>query len=580
VLAPAEEKYYRDFLAVLNQKWQPAKAAFYALDPASSTFRLKAQFGFSRTDRLADWLGRNEALVNYIYDHREPTYFNSVSLAGKLADLMIQATSTRMLLAPLYLEGRAMGLVDVREKAGRQAFSDEDVLEISDLLRRFTIELRRIADGRGGAAATVARPASTIERPLDWLTHVAAPPAPPPPPVRRTSGASGAKLGTSGVFRKPAPLAEPEPDPLAGNAARTIRLVEETLARGPASRVAAPAGGGLSPREGEFITLYLPTCLSHQEVEVAAVSSFVPGGATVTVAARRPLDPDIGPALLENLEKIFAKTAVAFPFTSDPSWRSLGTPQAEAPAVRRAEIVSIQSSVLDSSAEGVVFFSLLFRHGQNPDAREALRSAHAVLRTVLAGTRSEARYLEAYRGLINKLLEPGLQKRAALKTHSFNVGRMARKLAVRLGVAPAEVEQVTVAGLLHDVGMRELNYESLYTKRALTDEEMNLVRQHPRVGAFLVEDIPWPYPVAPLIRHHHERWDGGGYPDGLKGSEIPFGSRVIHLCEAFDALTSPSSYRAVLSDYQAIDILESKAGMQFDPDITPELKRMVEDASR
>jgi HD-GYP domain-containing protein (c-di-GMP phosphodiesterase class II) len=302
----------------------------------------------------------------------------------------------------------------------------------------------------------------------------------------------------------------------------------------------------------------------------------VPGGATVTIATRRPLDPDIAPALLENLEKIFAKAAVAFPFTSDPSWRSLDAPRADAPAVRRVEIVSIQSSVLDSSAEGVVLFSLLLRHGQNPDAREALRSAHVVLRNVLAGARSEGRFREAYRGLVNKLLEPGLQRRTALKTHSFNVGRMARRLAARLGLTPMEVEQITVAGLLHDVGMRELNYDLVYSKRALTDEEMTLLRQHPRVGAFLVEDIPWPYPVAPLVRHHHERWDGGGYPDGLKGNEIPLGSRIIHLCEAFDAMTSATSYRAVLSDFQAIDILVSKAGTQFDPELTPEFKRMVE----
>ncbi|HEX5855473.1 MAG TPA: HD domain-containing phosphohydrolase [Thermoanaerobaculia bacterium] len=582
MLAPSEEKYYRDFLAVLNQKWQPAKAAFYALDPASSTFRLKAQFGFSRTDHLAERIGRNEALFHYIHEHREPTYFNSVSHAGKLTDLMAQAASTRMLLAPLYLEGRPMGVVDVREKAGRQAYSGDDVLEISDLLRRFAIELRRIADARGGSSAMIARPAPpappvpSIERPVDWLTSVAA----PPPALRGPSNPSAPKVGKSGVFLKPpASLSQPEPDSLPGAVARANRLVEETLARGPAPKVAAPAGGGLSPREAEFITLYLPTCLGYQEVEVAAVSSFVPGAATVMIAARRPLDPDIAPALLENLEKIFAKAAVAFPFTSEPSWRSLGAPQAGATAVHRAEIVSIQSSVLDSSAEGVVLFSLLFRHGPNPAARDSLRPAHVALRNLLASTRSEARYSEAYRGLINKLLEPGLQKRAALKTHSFNVGRMARKLAARLGVTAAEVEQVTVAGLLHDVGMRELNYDSLYAKRSLTEEEMALVRQHPRVGAFLVEDIAWPYPVAPLIRHHHERWDGGGYPDGLKGDEIPFGSRIIHLCEAFDALTSPTSYRAVLSDYQAIDILDSKAGTQFDPTLTPEFKRMVEDAS-
>jgi len=577
VLAPVEEKYYQDFLAVLGQKWRPAKAAFYTLDPASGTFRLKAQFGFGRTDHLAERLGRNDALVNHLYEHREPTFVNNVNLAGKLTDVMVQATSTRMLLAPLYLDGRIMGLVDVREKAGRQSFSQDDVLEISDLLRRFAIELRRIADARAGGGI-FSEAAPQIERPIERMPVVTAPPS----PLERTSGFTTAQLGTSSVFRRPVtPVAEPEADAmnqLPSAIARANRLVEETLARSAPVKVAAAAGGGLTPREAEFITLYLPTCLSYEEVEVAAVSSFVPGGATVTIAARRPLDPDIAPALLENLEKIFAKTAVPFPFTSDPSWRPLNTPHGGA-ALRRAEIVSIQSSVLDSSAEGVVLFSLLFRHGPNPEVREALRAAHVVLRNVLAGTRSEARFREAYRGLVNKLLEPGLQKRTALKTHCFNVGRMARKLAAQLGVTPMEVEQITVAGILHDVGMRELNYDTLYTKRTLTEEEIALVRQHPRVGAFLVEDIPWPYPIAPLIRHHHERWDGGGYPDGLKGDEIPLGSRLIHLCEAFDAMTSPTSYRAVLSDYQAIDILDSKAGTQFDPDLTPEFKRMVADAS-
>ena len=579
MLAPVDEKYYQDFLAVLGQKWRPAKAAFYTLDPASGTFRLKAQFGFGRTDHLAERLGRNDALVNHLYEHREPTFVNNVNLAGKLTDVMVQATSTRLLLAPLYLDGRIMGLVDVREKAARQGFSQDDVLEISDLLRRFAIELRRIADARGGGNVIFSGPAPQIERPLDRTPTVTAPPS----SFERTSGFSTAQFNTSGVFRRPAtPAAEPETDAanqLMSAVARANRLVEETLSRSAPVKVATAVGGGLTPREAEFIALYLPTCLSYEEVEVAAVSSFVPGGATVTIVARRRLDPDIAPALLENLEKIFAKTAVPFPFTSDPSWRPLDTLHAEAPAMRRAEIVSIQSSVLDSSAEGVVLFSLLFRHGPNPEVREALRAAHVVLRNVLAGNRSEARFREAYRGLVNKLLEPGLKKRTALRTHCFNVGRMARKLAAQLGVTPMEVEQITVAGILHDVGMRELSYDTIYAKRTLTDEEMALVRQHPRVGAFLVEDIPWPYPIAPLIRHHHERWDGGGYPDGLKGDEIPLGSRLIHLCEAFDAMTSPSSYRAVLSDYQAIDILDSKAGTQFDPELTPEFKRMVADAS-
>jgi GAF domain-containing protein len=579
VLAPAGDKYYQDFLAVLNQKWRPAKAAFYTLDPSSATFRLKAQFGFSRTDRLAESLGRNDGLVTQIYERREPIYVNNVNQAGRLADAMIQATSTRMLLAPVYLDGRIMGLVDVREKAGRQPFSPDDVAEISGLLRRFAIELRRIEEVKSSGGESFSEAAPEIERPSDRVVAATAPQS----SFDRTSGFSSGHFKKAGAPRRPV-TSPVEVEAFAANelpsaVARTIRLIEETLARSAPPKAAATLGGGLTPREADFVALYLPTCLGYEEVEVAAVSSFVPGGATVTIAARRPLDPDITPALLENLEKIFAKAAVPFPFTSEPSWRPLEAPHAEAPAVRRAEIASIQSSVLDSSAEGVVLFSLLFRRSPDPEAREALRSAHMVLRKALAGARSEGRFRETYRGLINKLLEPGLQRRTALKTHSFNVGLMARNLAARLGVTPMEVEQITVGGILHDVGMRELSYDSLYTKRTPSEEELTLLRLHPRVGALLVADIPWPYPVAPLIKHHHEQWDGRGYPDGLKHDTIPLGSRIIHLCEAFDAMTSSTSYRSVLSEYQAIDILDSKSGTQFDPELTPEFKRMIADAS-
>ncbi|HTS03158.1 MAG TPA: HD domain-containing phosphohydrolase [Thermoanaerobaculia bacterium] len=579
MLAPEEEKFYQDFLSVLAQKWRPAKAAFYTLDPGGAVFRLKAQFGFTRGDRLAERLGRNDPLVNQIYEHREPTFINNVNQAGRLADTMIQAATTRLLTAPLYLDGRIMGLVDVRDKAGRVAFAHDDALEIADLLRRFAVEIRRLSDAQAGGAILREAPPE-IERPLDPPLAV----GPQfPSPLEKTSGFTTAQFQTSGVHRRvPASavpdLAPPEPGALPGVVARTMRLVEETLARGGTQRIAAPPTGGLSAREAEFVHIYLPSCLNYDEVEVAAVSSFLPGAGIVTVSSRRPLDADVLPALVENLEKIFAKTAVPFAFTHDPVVRPLDAPGDGRP-VRRADIAAIQSSVLDSSPEGVVLFSLLYRHGPNPDAREALRASHVVLRNVLAGARGESRFREAYRGLVNKLIEPGLLRRTALKTHSFNVGRMARKLAVQLGVAAMEVEQITVAAILHDIGLRELSYDTLYAKRTLSDEELQLLRTHPRVGAFIVEDIPWPYEIAPLIKHHHERWDGGGYPDGLRGEQIPLGSRIIHLCEAFDAMTAPTSYRAVLSDYQALDIIESKAGTQFDPELTPEFKRMVESPS-
>src|ERR1022692_396145 len=154
---------------------------------------------------------------------------------------------------------------------------------------------------------------------------------------------------------------------------------------------------------------------------------------------------------------------------------------------------------------------------------------------------------------------------------------------VALGVAmrldSASLLSLYVGGHLHDIGKVGIPDSILFKPGKLTGPEWEIMRAHPVLGEEICRPVKALCGVLPLIRHHHERWDGGGYPDGLRGSEIPLGSRLIHLCEAFDAMTSPSSYRAVLSDYQAIDILDSKAGTQFDPELTPEFKRMVADAS-
>ncbi len=229
------------------------------------------------------------------------------------------------------------------------------------------------------------------------------------------------------------------------------------------------------------------------------------------------------------------------------------------------------------SPQWVAILSLVFRPGLAPGEREDTKPIHLLVKNVLSEIRGGARLRDTYRGLVNKMLEPGLKKYAPLRTHSFNVARLARRLAEECGLSVTETEQITVAAVLHDVGMRDLAYDELYAKRSLSEDELRLVKEHPRVGAFLLEEIAFPYPIAPLVRHHHERWDGNGYPAGLRGETIPFGARLIHLCEAWDAMTSPTTYRSVLTTSQASEILVEKRGTQFDPELAPLFVRIVGD---
>ncbi|HSB35377.1 MAG TPA: GAF domain-containing protein, partial [Thermoanaerobaculia bacterium] len=356
MLAPEDEKPYADFLAVLRKRWQPVKAAIYTFDP-SGFFRLKTQFGFSRTDRLPDRFGRMDPLATHVYEHREPFFINNLRQAGKLVDLLEGASTTRLLTSPIYLDGRIIGIVDVRDKAGRLPFTHEDIHEMTDLLRRFAVLLKRhpqyrpegiTVEGTGGGGGTPPPDMPALGSGVTRLPH-------------------GARAGESGVvfemvpldtgaFRPRADVMERTPVPsvpggefplgyLGGSTAQTLRLVEEALSRLPLSKPSLPPAPGTLAGETEFSRLWLQTCLQFPEVEVAAVSVYTPLRLEVSYASNRPLAADLKPALLENLEKVAGKPAAPFPLPTEHIFRSLDVAVVDARAVRRAEIAAIQSSV-------------------------------------------------------------------------------------------------------------------------------------------------------------------------------------------------------------------------------------------
>jgi putative nucleotidyltransferase with HDIG domain len=151
--------------------------------------------------------------------------------------------------------------------------------------------------------------------------------------------------------------------------------------------------------------------------------------------------------------------------------------------------------------------------------------------------------------------------------HCRRVAWYAAGFAERLGMPAGEVEVVRLGALMHDVGKATVPASLLNKADPLSTDERTRLRTHSTEGVRITASMGLPQGVQEIVRHHHERWDGAGYPDGLAGEDIPFKARIVCIVDAFDALLTPRSYQAARSPLQALKILEDEAAALFDPEL-------------
>jgi len=180
----------------------------------------------------------------------------------------------------------------------------------------------------------------------------------------------------------------------------------------------------------------------------------------------------------------------------------------------------------------------------------------------------------ARRGLARRLLQPGDRRYPELVAHSLGVSRLCWSIARVLELDEETIENAALAGLLHDVGMRELDYDRLYMKPTPGPEDRRTYRMHVEVGDRIVR-VGGFEEIADAVRHHHERWDGNGYPDRLAGAAIPLLARIVHVAEVFDLFTAANSYRPAVSRERALAILDRASGHQFDPEVVGAIATVV-----
>ena len=234
---------------------------------------------------------------------------------------------------------------------------------------------------------------------------------------------------------------------------------------------------------------------------------------------------------------------------------------------------------------GALWMNIPESRGQNFANLQTLanQAAIALERSILLSeSRRQAKQLEAayeelevtYDQTLTSLMSALDARDRETEGHSMRVSRLTCLLAEEVGLNGQQLKALERGALLHDIGKIGISDTVLHKPGKLTDEEWKTMRIHPDIGARIVEGIPFLQDALSIIRYHHERWDGSGYPIGLKGEDIPIQARIFAVADVFDALTSKRSYRTKSSAEEAIQYIKEQSGILFDPLVVEALAKL------
>jgi len=186
-------------------------------------------------------------------------------------------------------------------------------------------------------------------------------------------------------------------------------------------------------------------------------------------------------------------------------------------------------------------------------------------KTFMELSRSYNELEDLFMGFVKAMVNALEAKSIWTRGHSERVAAFAQEIACELNMSESHRKAVTIASLLHDIGKIGTDGGILDKESSLSDDEYDSVKMHSLQGADILKGIRNFEDVVLMIRHHHERMDGKGYPDGLKGDQIPIGARIVYVADAFDAMTEARPYRSAIDMEEALSELRKNSGTQFDP---------------
>ncbi len=189
-----------------------------------------------------------------------------------------------------------------------------------------------------------------------------------------------------------------------------------------------------------------------------------------------------------------------------------------------------------------------------------LRALDQKTREIFEASRLHLATVEALATAIDARDQVGVGHVRRTQIYAVGMGRL-------LGLSEGEIDALRTGALLHDIGKLAVPDHILNKPGSLTPAEMEKMKTHSQIGASILDQVGFPYPVVPAVKHHHEMWNGAGYPDGLKGNTIPLTARILSIADAFDALRGARPFRPAVSRDEACEFLRSRAGVQFDPQL-------------
>jgi len=543
------------------------KAALYLFN--GSRFELVTEYGFKGGVRhVADF---NDPVIDRAGRGRNAFVINGMAAEPRFSELLYESSTDRLLAAPLYLRGQLIGVIDMRDKAAKAPFDQTDVPKALKIAERIAALFdKKNVFGQRFITLSEADANDTTHGVEDVNTPVAA-------SVRPTAPAPAARPAPAAApMPAPAPAAAPlaqaraavKPPPQQHRTTSLASIILEARTQIDRMNVAAPPEV-LTEAEVSAAADGLRSILLIPGAVAAVFSAFGHLGGVQEIAARTSINDDAKNLLQSKLNVWLSKRDESSGYVRTNVTTPFGTSTA---AITAADLQKVFTAPLAIGSLRGIYLTVAFAGVPDRTAHELLAVLHAHLQLVLEQSMQRSAACASRLRAAEKLLEPDFTKYAHLRRHSEAVAKLSENFARFLAWPQSDIDDARIVGIVHDAGMRLLDYERLYRKREISQEELGILREHPVVGAAIVEPFLGSA-VARAVLAHHERVDGRGYPNELRGEDIPQLSRLLQICDAYVAITDPDSYQPPETHDDGVSAISRGAATQFDEELS---RRFIE----